>query len=260
MLFRAHMKRQTLYTYAVVLIVIAALLMVIALSYQTISSQNEQLAHYKKQQEDLSGIIRSQYLDDMNAARGAWITANQREYVALQNQGIGVAVDTVVTESFTAVFDLADPSQIKLDPTPGNVDPGEVAVYLGQYYLDNMTQASGWTVSYRVNTTTHTISGFTSSLIQDAVLNYYSTELAPTIYEKLGVVNGSVTGHTHHTIDCSSLDNGNWLDVTEHKYSLKYGSVTPYLLIKTYIDPTDGTVVSVDVSQPYYKSITGTYY
>jgi hypothetical protein len=98
-------------------------------------------------------------------------------------------------------------------------------------------------------------------LIQDVALDYYNSELALSIYEKLGVANGSVVSHKQRTIDSSYLpESGNWMDVTEHRYSLKYGSLEPYLLIKTYVNATDGAVVGVDVSQPYYDSVTETYY
>jgi len=255
------MERKSLYAYAVIFIALAVLLTVAASNYYTIASLNEQLSLYKKQQGDLTRIISARYLGDMDAARRAWIAAHQGEYIALQNQGICVEADTLRASDFTAVFDLQDPSLTRVDATRGDVAPGEVVVYLGQYYLDNMTRASGWTVSYTVNTTTHAVSGFTSTLIQDAALDYYNSELAPFIYEKLGVANGTVSGYSQRSIDCSYLpESGNWMDVTEYKYSLKYGSLTPYLLIKTYVNATDGAVVGVDVSRPYYDSVTGMNY
>ena len=255
------MERKSLYAYAIAFIAIAVLLIVAVSNYYTIASLNQQLSLYKKQQGDFTRIISAPYLGDMDAARRAWMAANQREYIALQNQGITIEADTLKARDFTAVLDLHDPSMTRVDATPGDVAPGEAIVYLGQYYLDNMTRASGWTAAYTVNTTTHAVSGFTSTLIQDAALDYYNSELAPSVYEKLGVANGSVIGHTQRIIDSSYLpESGNWMDVTEHRYSLKYGSLEPYLLIKTYINATDGTVVGVDVSQPYSSSVTGVDY
>ncbi len=254
------MERKSLYVYAAAFIAIAVLLVVAASNYYTIASLSQQLSLYKKQQEDLTRIIGAPYFADMDAARRAWMAANQREYIGLQNEGISVEADALKTKDFTAVLDLHDPSRTTIDATPGDVAPGKVIVYLGQYYLDNMTRASGWTISYEVNTTTHAVSGFTSSLVQDKAYSYYASDLAPIIYQKLGVANGSVTGYKQRPVDSSYLESGNWMDVTEYKYSLKYGSLEPYLLIKTYVNASDGSIVGVDVSNPYYESVTGAYY
>jgi hypothetical protein len=180
------MKRKILYVSAAVFVVLAVMLIVIVLNYSTISSQDRQLSFYKKQNEALTKVVFTQSLDDMDAARGAWIRANQAEYIALQNQGIGVKADTLETDNFTAVFDMQDPSFNRVNAVQGDAEPGEVIVYLGQFYLENMTRASGWTVSYTVNMTTHVVSGFMSSVVQDAALEYYNIALAPSIHEKLG--------------------------------------------------------------------------
>ncbi|HTX44315.1 MAG TPA: hypothetical protein VMC61_06255 [Methanocella sp.] len=255
------MERKRLYAYAAVLIALAVLLIAAASGYYTIASLNQQLSLYKKQQGDLTRIITAQHLKDMDAARRAWTSANQREYIALQNEGISVEADTLRTKDFAIVLDLRDPSLNRVDATPGDVEPGEAVVYLGQYYLDNMTRASGWTASYTVNTTTHAVSGLTSTIIQDAALDYYNSALAPIIYQKLGVANGSVVGYTQRPVDSSYLpESGSWMDVTEYQYSLKYGSLKPYLLVKTYVNATSGDVVGVDVSRPYYDSVTGLSY
>lgn len=255
------MKRKSLYAYAAIFVAVAVMFIIIVVDYSTISSQSQQLNFYKKQNEALTNVIFSQYREDMEAARGAWIRANQADYIALQNKGIGVMADTLETDDFTAVFDLQDPSYNRVNTIQGDAAPGEVIVYLGQYYLENMTRASGWTASYTVNMTTHAVSGFTSSVARDSALEYYNVALAPAIHEKLGVASGSVASQSQRTIDCSYLpDTRCWLDVTEHKYTLKYGSVTLYLLIKTYVDADDGSVVSVDVSKPYYESATDLYY
>jgi hypothetical protein len=251
------MERKSLYAYAAVFIAIAVLLVVVVSNYYTIASLNRQLSIYKKQQEDLTRIISAPYLKDMDAARRAWIAANQGEYISLQNEGISIEADGLRTRDFTAVLDLRDPSMTRVDATPGDVAPGEAVVYLGQYYVDNMTRASGWTASYNVNTTTHAVTGLTSTLIQDIAYKYYAKDLAPTIYEKLGVASGSVVSYKQRPVDCSYLESGNWMDVTEYRYTLKYGDLKPYLLIKTYVNATDGAVAGVDVSKPYYDSVTG---
>lgn len=256
-----YVERRNLYAYAAAFIVLAVLLTIAASNYYTIASLSQQLSLYKKQQEDLTRILSARYLADMDAARRAWISANQHDYIALQNQGISIEADALRTKDFAVLLDLHDPSGSRVDATPGDVAPGEAVVYLGQYYLENMTRASGWTASYKVNTTTHAVSGLTAALVRDTAYGYYASDLAPIIYEKLGVANGSVTGYAQRLIDSSYLpESGNWMDVTEYKYSLKYGSLRPYLLIKTYVNATSGEVVGVDVSQPYYDSVTGTYY
>lgn len=255
------MERKSLYAYAIIFIALAVLLIIAISNYYTISSLNEQLSLYKKQQGELTRIITAPYLGDMDAARRAWIAANQREYIALQNMGISVEADALKTKDFMAVLDLHDPSMTRVDATPGDVAPDDVDVYLGQYYRDNMTRATGWTASYTVNMTTHAVSGLTSILVQGMAYEYYVNDLAPTIYQKLGVANGTVVGYMQRSIDCSYLpESGNWMDVTEYKYTLKYGSLKPYLLIKTYVNATDEAVVSVDVSKPYYDSVTGINY
>jgi hypothetical protein len=56
------------------------------------------------------------------------------------------------------------------------------------------------------------------------------------------------------------LDTGDWVDVTEHKYSLRNVDFREYLLIKTYVNATTQGVTGVDISRPYYDSITGSNY
>jgi hypothetical protein len=252
------MERNELYAYAVAAIVLAVLLIVAVSDYYTIASLNDQLSLYKKQQREFSRIMTAEYLGDMEAARHAWITSNQREYVSLQNQGISVEADSIKTQGFTVILDLQDPSMTRVDSTPGDAASGEAVVYLGQYYRDNLTRVPGWEVSYTVNTTTHTVSGLTPLLIQNVAYQYYTTVLAPGISANLGVSNGSVTGFTVRSIDSSYLpDSGNWLEVSEYRYTLKYSDLKPYLMIKTYINTTGQSVASIDVSRPYYDSVTG---
>ncbi len=199
------MERNELYVYAIVFTVLAVLLIIVVTDNITISSMNGQLGVYKKQQREFSLIVSSQYMGDMNSARQAWIDANTADNVALQNQGITVEADTISTQDFTAVFDLQDPSMTRIDSVQGDAGPGEVVVYLGQYYTDNMTRASSWTASYLVNTTTHEVSGLTPILIENIANEYYIDALAPTIYLQLGVSNGTVTGYSQRLIDCSYL-------------------------------------------------------
>ncbi len=253
------MERNELYVYAIAFIVLSVLLVIVVTDNITISSMNGQLGVYKKQQREFSQVVSSQYLEDMDTARQAWIVANTGENVELENQGISVEADTISTTDFTAVFDLRDPSMTRISSMPGDVGPGEVVVYLGQYYTDNMTRASSWITSYRVNTTTHEVSGLTPILIENIATEYYTDSLAPTIYRQLGVSNGTVTGYGQQLIDCSYIpESGSWLDVTEYKYSLRYTQLSPYLLIKTYVNATAQQVSSFDISKPYYDSVTGT--
>jgi hypothetical protein len=252
------MERNEIYAYAVAFIVLAVLLIIAVSEYYTIASLNDQLSLYKKQQREFSRIVTAEYLGDMEAARHAWITSNQRDHVSLQNQGISVEADSIKTQGFTIVLDLQDPSMTRVDSMHGDIPPGEAVVYLGQYYQDNMTRVPGWEVSYTVNTTTHAVSGLTPLLIQNVAYQYYTSVLAPGIYANLGVANGSVTGFNARSIDSSYLpDSGNWLEVSEYRYTLKYSDLKPYLLVKTYVNASDESVASVDISKPYYDSVTG---
>lgn len=255
------MERKDLYAYAVLLIATAVLLVVAISEYDTIGSLNGQLSVLQKQQKELSGLLVMEHAADMDAARRAWAAANQQENISLQRQGITVEADSVETGRYTLVLDLRDPAQTRVDATPHvDVAPGEAVVFLGQYYAENMTRVPGWTVSYTVNTTTHAVSGLTSLLMQNIASEYYSRELAPGIDAKLGIAEGSVTGSSARSIDCSSLTSGDWLDVKEYRYSLKNVDFRMYLLIKTYVNATTQAVTAVDVSTPYYESVTGLSY
>lgn len=254
------MERRSLYAYAAIFIALAVLLIIAVSDYYNIASLNEQLSLYKQQQKEFSRIVMREHAGDMDAARRAWIAANQQEHMALQNQGITVEADSIKTSDFTVVLDLQDPSLARVDSTPGDVAPGEAVVYLGQYYSENMTRVPGWTASYTVNTTTHAVSGLTSLLVQNVAYHYYSSDLAQGIYQKLGVSDNSITGYSARSIDCSLLESGDWLDVTEYKYSLRNVGFRTYLLIKTYVNASTQEVVSADVSKPYYESVTGINY
>ncbi len=254
------MERRSLYVHAAAAIALLVLLTVSVVEYYDIASLNRQLGVYQQQQRELSRIFTVEHALDMDAAQRAWIAANQQEYISLKNAGITVQADSIVTGSYTLVLDLQDPSGTRVDSTPGDVSPGEAVVYLGRYYDGNMTRIPGWEASYTINTATHAISGLTPLLIQNIAYEYYTNNLAPGIYRSLGVSAGSVTGSTARSIDCSRLDTGDWVDVTEHKYSLKNADIREYLLIKTYVNATTQGVTGVDISKPYYDSVTGSNY
>lgn len=254
------MERRSLYVHAAAAIVLLVLLIVSVVEYYDITSLERQLGVYQKQQQELSRVFAGEHALDMDAAQRAWIAANQQEYISLKNAGITVRADSVVTGSYALILDLRDPSGTRVDSTPGDVSPGEAVVYLGQYYDENMTRVPGWEASYTVDTTTHAVSGLTPLLIQNIAYEYYTSSLAPDIYLSLGVSAGSVTGSTARSIDCSRLDTGDWMDVTEHKYSLKNVDIREYLLIKTYVNATTQGVTGVDISKPYYDSVTGSNY
>ena len=251
------MERKILYLYAAIGIAIAVLLIVAVAEFYDIALLNGQLGVYEKQQKQISGLFIEEHALDMDAARQAWVTANQQEYISLQNQGIAVRADSVMTSEYTVILDLQDPSATRVDPASGGMAPGEAEIYLGQYYLENMTRVPGWQASYTVNTTSHTVSGITPLLVQNVAYQYYEDDLAPTIYEKLGVARGAVTGYTARSIDCSLLDTGNWMDVREYEYSLRNVDIRKYLLIKTYVNASTQSVTSVDISLPYDSSVTG---
>jgi hypothetical protein len=252
------MERRSLYIYAAFFIAVAVLLIVAVSDYYAIVSLRKEISLYERQQAELSRFVASMYGADMEAARNAWVSANRREYVSLQNQGITIEADTIATQGFTLILDLQEPSGTRLDNTPGSSAPGEAIVYLGQYYMDNMTRVPGWAAAYRVNLTTHQVAGLTSLTAQSVAYQYYEEALASTIHEKLGVTGGSIAGSSVRHIDCSYLpESGNWVDVAEYRYSIKGTGLKPYLLIKTYINDTDMKVAGVEISMPYYASVTG---
>jgi hypothetical protein len=252
------MELKQLYAYAIVFVALVVLLVIAVSDYYSIGSMGGQLDTYKQQQQEYSGIIASQYANDMNAAVQAWGTANTQENVSLQDQGITVEADTIETQTFTMVLDLQAPAATSISMGPGNVDPGDVLVYLGEYYQANMTRVPGWISSYEVNTTTHTVVGLTPMVIESIANEYYSNELAPTMDQVLGVSAGTITGTEQRTIDCSYLsDSDTWLYVSEYKYILRNTQLAPYVLIKTYVNATSQQVTSDDISPPYYDSVTG---
>lgn len=254
------MERRSLYLHAAALTALAVLIIIAAAEYDHSASLDRQLAACREQQEKIARILVAEHAQDTDAARRAWIAANAEDYAALRNQGMTVEADSVRTEEYTVVFDLQDPAATTVEPTSGGASPGEAIVYLGQYYEENMTRVPGWAASYTVNTTTHSVTGPTTLSIENIAYQYYVQNLAPDIYLSLGVTQGSVTGSRARTIDCSRLDSGTWLDVTEYAYSLKNVDVRQYLLVKTYVDASTERVTSVDVSKPYFSSVTGSSY
>ena len=124
-----------------------------------------------------------------------------------------------------------------------------------------MTRVPGWMAIYQVNHTDHTVSGITSIVAENVAYDHYASELNPTIYQQLGVSKDTVLGFTQQTIDCSYLNTtGEWLDVSEYRYSFRNTDVKTYLLVKTYVNGSTQQVTSADVSQPYFSSVTGVDY
>jgi hypothetical protein len=195
-------------------VVIAVLLAALALSFLSLSSANDQLNHYKAQQRQTSLALMALHQQDMQAARSWWISTNQAAYRALQGQGITVEADYIDTPLYTVVLDPADPYATTVGPR-GNAEPGEIIVGLGQYFADNLTRASGWSASYRLNATTRDVLGFTASLAQRIAYDNYMDTLSVNIYGTLGVSADAVSGSFPVTLDTSYLpETGTWLDVT----------------------------------------------
>jgi hypothetical protein len=250
------MERRQLYIYAGIAVIVLVLLVVAVADYASWQSANAKIDHYGKLQKELSKSITYEYSADMDAATRAWIGANQARYVELQNQGIVIEPDTVRAQNFLAVLDPKDPSSIDFQSMPEEMS--DVQVYLGQYYADNMTRVPGWMAIYSVNHTDHSVSGITSIVAENIAYEYYGSELDPTIYQRLGVSQDTVLGYSKQVIDCSYMeDRGEWLDVSEYRYSLRNTDVKSYLLIKTYVNASDQIVASADVSAPYFNTVTG---
>ena len=85
---------------------------------------------------------------------------------------------------------LSTPSRFDLAVGLSVADPSDaelVKIGLGQYYQDNYTRASGWTVTYVVNRTTHNIAGLTASLIQTVAYDNYISNVQPGIASQIGI-------------------------------------------------------------------------
>ena len=252
------MELKQLYAYALIFVALVVLIIIAVSNYYTIGSMSGQLYTYEKQQQAFTGIVTAQYAADINAAVQAWEAANVQENVTLQSQGIEVEADSIETPSFTLVLNLQDPSAASIGMASGNVDPGTVLVYLGEYYQANQTRVPGWASSYVVNTTTNTVVGLTPMVIESIAYEYYVDHIAPTMDQELGVSGGTITGTEQQTIDCSYVSGtGTWLYVSEYKYVLRNTQVAPYVLIKTYVNATSQQVTGYDISKPYYDSVTG---
>lgn len=248
------MDRRKQLLYAATAAVILVLLIVCILNYQALQSATGEIGQYQKQQKEMASAIRGDYLQDMQAGRLAWIQAHPDEYRELNNQGITIEADFVETQYYSAVLDPANPDYVVLGPA-GDVEAGQVKIGLGQYYDGNYSSASGWSGTYLINRSTHAVAGSGPGLIQDTAYRYYQTDVAPSVFTYLGVARDAVTGSDSAHIDTSYVaDTGNWVDVTEYRYGLKNTAVTPYLLVKIFVNGTSGEVVGTDVSRPYYTS------
>jgi type II secretory pathway pseudopilin PulG len=237
-------------------IIIVVLLGALAMSFMSLSSANDELDHYREQQKQTAQAIMSMHLQDMQAARSWWTSTNQADYRELQNQGITVEADYIDTPYYTAVIDPANPYATTIGPR-GNAEPGEIIVGLGQYFTDNMTRASGWSANYRINATTREVLGFTASLAQRIAYDNYVNALSGNIYESLGVSADAVQGFFPITLDTSYIpETGTWLDVTEYRYNFRNTDKPAYLTVKTYINGSTAEVTGVEVSQPYYTTVS----
>lgn len=235
-------------------VAIAVLLGALAVSYVSLQEAQDELKQYKEQQRQTALALMAEHMQDMQAARSWWISTHQDEYRQLQQEGITVEADFIDSQYYTAVLDPANPYYVSIGP-PGYAEPGELIIGLGQYFAGNMTKASGWSASYRLNATTREVTGFTASLAETIAYDNYVDSLSGGIYNKLGVSPSAILGFSAVTLDTSYLpETGTWLDVTEYRYNLRNTDVPVYLEIKTYINGSTAEVNGVDVSQPYYST------
>jgi hypothetical protein len=254
----ALMKDKQLYIYAFITIIISVLFLMNVFNFLSLKSLEKELEIYRAQDKELAKVIRYENILDMEAAKRAWISANVEEYGSLQDEGITIEADTIMTSSYTALLDPGDSSFVSIGSRPGTIEPGEALIGLGKYYADNLTRHSGWTSIYRVNRTTHKVAGVTSSVIQNIAYENYVKYLNDGIYDSLGVSKDTVIGFNPITIDTTSIPGTDtWLDVTEYRYQLKNTNVASYLLIKTIVNATTEKVESVDISRPYFESVSG---
>ncbi len=237
-----------------VAVAIVVLLGALAMSYMSLQAAQNELKQYKEQQKQTALAVMAEHMQDMQAARSWWISTHQDEYRQLQLDGITVEADFIDSQYYTAVLDPADPYYVSIGP-PGNAEPGELIIWLSKYFSDNMTAASGEIASYRLNATTHEVTGFTASLAQNIAYDNYVDNLAPGIYGNLGVSQSAILGFSKVTLDTSYLpETGVWLDVAEYRYNLRNTDVPEYLEIKTYINASTAGVDGVEISQPYYST------
>jgi len=242
---------------AAMFLVLLVLLIVCVMNYLSLQAANGEIVHYQQQQNQIAKAIAADYQQDMQAAKDAWVNVHHDEYTALNNQGIVIEPDYVAGAYYSALLDPSNPYYVVIGPPTDDIKTGEVRISLGQYYDGNHSRASDWSVTYIVNHTTHTVIGFTASTVQTIAYDNYMNNVAPDIYNRLGVSKDSVIGESQTTLDTSLLTEGSnstWLDVAEHKYWLKNTDVTSYLTIKTYVNGTTQEVTDIDISQPYHSS------
>lgn len=253
------MKKVTV-LYAVAIAAIIVLIIVTALNYLALQSANSELEHYKLQEKSIAKAVVTEHLADIQSARSAWIEAHQAEYMDLQNAGITLEADAVMTEHYTAVLDPSDPFSVIIGP-PGDIDPGTVKIELSQYFADNLSSASSWTATYVVNRSTHKVSGLTASLVQTLSYTHYVNNLSGNVETILGVAPGVVVNYNSVTLDTSYIpETDTWVDETEYKFWLKNTELHPYLSVKTYVKGATETVTGYEVSAPYYTSKSPVYH
>ena len=253
------MDRKQLYIYIAAGAIIVILLALNVFTYMQLSSAGKEIDSLKKQQKEFARVITSEYMRDMSAAERAWKDTNNREFIEMQSEGTLVQADTIVTNGFSAVLDPADPSYISILADPGAAEPGEVLIGLGKYYEENMTRVPGWNAYYRVDRSSHMVTGITSGMVQSIAYQNYIETIDPAVHEKLGVSAGTVSGFDARTVDTSRISetDNTWLDVTEYKYTFKNTNVNSYLLIKTFVNGTTEQVSGTDITGPYFNSVSG---
>jgi hypothetical protein len=154
------------------------------------------------------------------------------------------------------VLNPADPYATSIGPR-GNAEPGEIIIGLGQYFTDNLTRVSGWSANYRMNATTREVVGFTALLAQRIAYDNYMSTLSGNIYSNLGVSADAISDFSPITLDTSYLpETRTWLDVTEYRYNFRNTDKPAYLTVKTYVNSSTGEVSGVDVSQPYFTTVS----
>ncbi|MGA9140136.1 MAG: hypothetical protein WBZ29_07925 [Methanocella sp.] len=248
------MERSKQFLIIAAAVAIVVLLGALAVSYMSLQAAQEELKQYKEQQRQTALAVMAEHMQDMQAARSWWTSTHQAEYRQLQQEGITVEADYIDSPYYTAVLNPADPYYVSIGPA-GNAEPGELIVKLSKYFVDNMTLASGEIASYRLNATTHEVTGFTASLAQTIAYDNYVNNLAAGIYSNLGVSQSAILGFSEVTLDTSYLpETGTWLNVAEYRYNLRNTDVPEYLEIKTYVNASTAGVNSVEISQPYFTT------
>ena len=136
------MERSKQFLIIAAAVAIVVLLGALAMSYMSLQAAQNELKQYKEQQRQTALAVMAEHMQDMQAARSWWISTHQDEYRELQAGASRWRRTSSTTPYYTAVLDPANPYYVSIGP-PGNAEPGELIIGLGQYFADNMTAASG---------------------------------------------------------------------------------------------------------------------